>query len=534
MKSLKTRIIASMMATCLVGLWTLSWYISSALQDEMEQLLGAQQLATISLVSEEMNHELADRLIDLESVARTITADMLKDNAPTQASLQNRPVLANRFNAGVYTTRLDGVAIASVPQQLGRLGVNYLDRDYIATALQQGKSSVGEPVIGRRVGIPVIGMAVPIRDGNGVVIGALAGVIDLGAPSFLDRFTTVKIGNTGGLLLVAPKGRLVVTATDKNRIMEKLPPAGVNPVLDRFLAGYEGWAVMTNPQGLEVLAADKRIQTTGWIAASVFPTDEAFAPVQAMQKRFLWGTLVLTLLAGGLAWWTLRHHLNPVFRTAQVIRDMAKGKTDIRPLPTQSEDEVGVLIGGVNHLIETIAQREAALTQSVQTLHVILETTLDGFWRVNAQGALQDVNPTYCRQSGYSREELLTMTIADLEAQEQGADTQAHIGRIVKEGHDQVESTHRRNDGSIWLVEVSTVYSPSNGGEFIAFVRDITERKQAATVLAANEKRLSAILEGAADAIFISDAQGQLPGREPGGSRPAGLHARGVSIQKHT
>ncbi|TAH10025.1 MAG: EAL domain-containing protein [Curvibacter sp.] len=489
-------------------MYVFSWYVSSALKSEMQQQLGAQQLATVTLAAEQVSQELTERLINLESVARTISPSVLRDATATQELLQNSQVLNNHFNAGVFVTLLDGTASASLPVQLGRVGVNYRDRDYIANALQLGKASVGEPVIGRRLGTPVIGMAAPIRDNQGVVMGALAGVIDLNAPSFLDHFATGKIGKTGGFLLVTPKSRLVVTATDKSRVMEQLPKVGVNTVLDRFLAGYEGWEIMKNPQGVEILAADKRIDATGWIAASMLPTAEAFAPVRAMQQRFLWGTLVLTLVAGGTVWWMLRRQLNPLFSAAQIIRDMAGGKTDIRPLPAQRADEVGALIGGVNHLIEAIDQREDALTQSVQTLHVILETTLDGFWRVNAQGALQDVNPTYCRQSGYSREELLTMTIADLEAQEQGADTQAHIGRIVKEGHDQFESTHRRKDGSIWLVEVSTVYSPSNGGEFIAFVRDITERKKAAAVLAANEKRLSAILEGAADAIFVSDAQG--------------------------
>jgi diguanylate cyclase (GGDEF)-like protein/PAS domain S-box-containing protein len=477
MTSLKNRIIASVIAICLMGLWALSWFLSMTLQKDMEQLLGAQQLATVTVVAQEVSQELANRLQDLESVARTIPAETLKDGAATQELLQNRPLLSHRFNAGIYVTRLDGVASASLPADLDRLGVNYLDRDYIRNTLQHGASSVGEPVIGKRLGAPIIGLAAPIRDEQGAVIGALAGVIDLSAPSFLDRFTTHRIGNTGGLQLITPKSRQVVT--DRSQVMEQLPPVGTNLVMDRFLSGYDGWAVMTSPQGVDILSANMRIRETGWIAGSMLPTEEAFAPTRSMQRRFLWGTLLLTLVAGGLVWCMLHHHLRPLVTTTKAIQDMANAKTDLQRLAMDRSDEVGALIKGVNHLIETIAQRESALTQSDQTLRNILDTTLDGFWRANAAGGLVDVNAAYCQQSGFSRDELLSMNIADLEALEQPSDTQQHIGRIVKDGHDQFESVHRRKNGSTWFVGVSTIFSKQNGGEFIAFLRDISDRKQA-------------------------------------------------------
>jgi PAS domain-containing protein len=60
-------------------------------------------------------------------------------------------------------------------------------------------------------------------------------------------------------------------------------------------------------------------------------------------------------------------------------------------------------------------QAENALRTSHETLRGILKTTLDGYWCVNAKGKILDVNQTYCQQSGYTREELLTMQITDLD-----------------------------------------------------------------------------------------------------------------------
>lgn len=65
--------------------------------------------------------------------------------------------------------------------------------------------------------------------------------------------------------------------------------------------------------------------------------------------------------------------------------------------------------------IETRKQIE----DSKELHHTILQTAIDGFWMTDMQGRLVDVNEAYCRMSGYSREELLTMSIPDLEAVKQ-------------------------------------------------------------------------------------------------------------------
>ena len=49
---------------------------------------------------------------------------------------------------------------------------------------------------------------------------------------------------------------------------------------------------------------------------------------------------------------------------------------------------------------------------------VLICTAHDGFWLVDAQGRLLDVNEAYCRLTGYSREQLLAMSISDVEAAE--------------------------------------------------------------------------------------------------------------------
>lgn len=109
----------------------------------------------------------------------------------------------------------------------------------------------------------------------------------------------------------------------------------------------------------------------------------------------------------------------------------------------------------------------------------LLKASIDGFWIYDAEGRFREVNDAYCRLLGYTRDEILALRIPDLEAVERPEETAAHIARILEAGHDRFETRHRAKDGRVVDVEVSVQLIPNSGGLAIAFLRDITERKQA-------------------------------------------------------
>jgi len=150
-------------------------------------------------------------------------------------------------------------------------------------------------------------------------------------------------------------------------------------------------------------------------------------------------------------------------------------------IKTPMFDAGGALIGvlGIARDITERKRAEEALRASEERYRTILQTAIDGFWRVNTKGRLLEVNETYCRMSGYSEQEILAMSIPDLEAAEAVYDIAARIQKIMAQGEDRFESRHRRKDGSIFDVEVSVQYRPAEGGYLVAFLRDITGRKLA-------------------------------------------------------
>jgi len=379
-RSLKTRVTIFTLTIFIVGFWSLAFYSSYSLQHDMEHALGEQQFSTVSIIASGINTDLNDRMIALEKVAARITPAILGNAASMQTFLEDRPALSTMFNAGNLIYDIDGTAIADVPISMGRIGINYADRDFMIEALK-GKSTIGKPVMGKTMATPVFVMATPIRDMEGKVIGVLAGVTNLGVPNFLGKITDNSYGKTGGYLLVSPQIRTIVYATDKTRIMEVLPGTGVNALIDRFIQGYEGSGVVVNPHGIEVLASAKGIPVSGWYIAALIPTKEAFAPVRAMQKRMLLTTIFLTLLAGGLTWWMLKRQLAPVFATIKKLAILSDTDQHPQPLPITSQDEIGELIGGFNHLLKTLGQREmeihrlnAELEQRVINRTALLES----------------------------------------------------------------------------------------------------------------------------------------------------------------
>lgn len=130
--------------------------------------------------------------------------------------------------------------------------------------------------------------------------------------------------------------------------------------------------------------------------------------------------------------------------------------------------------------------------------------SLDGFWVNDAQGRLLDVNDAYCHMIGYSREELLNMRVADVEAAETSAEIAEHIKQIKNTGADRFETRHRRKDGKIIDVEISVNFTSLCGGQAYCFLRDITERKRTE-----EENALKALLlDSTNDSIFLIDLNG--------------------------
>ncbi len=145
------------------------------------------------------------------------------------------------------------------------------------------------------------------------------------------------------------------------------------------------------------------------------------------------------------------------------------------------------------------------LKRAEEKHRIILETALDGFLINDLDGRVLEVNDSYCRMVGYTREELLTMSIPDLEAVERPEKTVQHMKKLTEQGYHRFESRHKSKNGRMIDVGISVNYVDVEGGQVVAFVRDISERKRAEQVLRESEAKYRTLVENIPQKIFLKD-----------------------------
>jgi PAS domain S-box-containing protein len=158
--------------------------------------------------------------------------------------------------------------------------------------------------------------------------------------------------------------------------------------------------------------------------------------------------------------------------------------------------------------IENI-ERERSLQQSELRYKTLLETATDAFFLYDLQGRFMDVNQRACSSLGYTHDELLKMSISDIETGLDPGMLKQLWSKREKSENIQIESVQRRKDGTTFPVEASLgMIQMDNDTLFSVLVRDITERKKAeAEIIAAKYEAESA---NHAKSVFLSSMSHEL------------------------
>ncbi len=507
-RSLKTRITLSTLAIFLAGIWSLSFYASDVLRDDMTAMLGEQQVAAVSAAVAAIDGELDQRLRPLATLAGMLTHLPPSEWGLLQGYLDTRPVLVSLFNGGFIVYGRDGLPMHADGLPVGPVPGLPVAADAIQAALQRGEASVGQTTFYPPLQAPVFPVAVPIVDAQGAVAGVLVGLTNLQRRNFLDRITDNRYAKTGAYLVSEPGARQVVTASDKTRILETLPPPGADPVADYLLQRHEGFSLLRNRQGMDVLVSSKQVSESGWTVAAVLPTNVAFAPIRTMQQRMLLATLGLTVLAGLCTWWLLRRQLAPMLEAVNTLArlaDPAQRNQPLQPLAIHQHDEVGELIAGLNHLLATLGQREHALRDSEERFRTLVEWSPDAVV-VHVQGCIVYANPAALAL--YAASEPAQLVGQPIVAQLHPASValvRQRVKHVAETGQNIGVAALQiyKLDGALMDVEAQSASIRFDGARAVHTVlRDITTRKKDEV-----ELRIAATAFESLQGMLVTDAQ---------------------------
>jgi diguanylate cyclase (GGDEF)-like protein/PAS domain S-box-containing protein len=141
-------------------------------------------------------------------------------------------------------------------------------------------------------------------------------------------------------------------------------------------------------------------------------------------------------------------------------------------LPALTAIGLGCFLALTGSLISMLRLRERA-----SNAEKALDSTNDGYWILSPTGAFIDVNQGYCRMMGYTRDEVMLMSIADFEAVARTEQIQAQIQGILNSGRQTFETRHRHRNGD-W-VDLEITVSGVDGRYVVALLRNVSDRRLA-------------------------------------------------------
>jgi len=137
-----------------------------------------------------------------------------------------------------------------------------------------------------------------------------------------------------------------------------------------------------------------------------------------------------------------------------------------------------LLLGGLACLLPAVPLLWRLLRLSGRGFYAAkaIEASGDGYWILDLEGNFVEVNDSYCRMMGFSRDEVMTMSIADFEAVANTTQIQGQLRRIMAVGQENFETRHRHRNGD-W-VDLQVRATGVDGRHIVALLRNVSDRKK--------------------------------------------------------
>ncbi|MFC4930201.1 sensor domain-containing diguanylate cyclase [Massilia sp. GCM10023247] len=387
-------------------------------------------------------------------------------------------------------------------------------------------------------------IAFPYRAPNGTIAGVFGTHLSWQWASEIERSVLRPLAerkgvdtfilSKNGVVLLGPEQYLDQTlaqesfaraAREKNGSVIETWPDG-----RRYLVGYSQSRGHESYPGL------------GWVVVVRQPLDEAFAPVDELRNKILWSGLFAAALVSLLVWIFARRITQPLVRITRWAEALRAG--DARELPAIHSrlTEVQILHSTLNALLSKLLANEQGLRELNATLETrvaerttelhdaveetrkgehrvkaIIDTALDAFVGVDAQGRITDWNPRAQEIFGWTRDDIVGRTVFEtisplhLRAAHEAGMQRFASGASSDIAGRRLQMSALRRDGEEFPVEMTIGLINAGDTHFFGtFIQDISVRKAIEDELARERELLNAVLDSIDVGVAVCSQAGEL------------------------
>src|SRR5262249_33033175 len=272
--STKTATVTSLLfLVAIVGVGAASLH---TFRKQLMSVMMEEQDTLINRVADNLDQKLLALQRVLTLSANEITEADVASSEAAQRYLDTNTGLYAAIDRSTFLFTPEGIQLAERPFRPNRRGSNASIRPYMRDTIRTLKPVISEPFM-TNVGDSnmVLVLTNPVFAKDGRMIAILTGSLGLTHPGMLGNIAKTVIGKTGYLFIVTEDGKLIMHP-DRKRLSQPAFALGENALFDRAIKGFQGTEETVDATGREVLVSYKRVPSSNWIVAAVYPKDEAF------------------------------------------------------------------------------------------------------------------------------------------------------------------------------------------------------------------------------------------------------------------
>ena len=465
--------------------------------------------------SMDLAKQFADHHGDIVLQTRTIMETLsnvnglITNNRAETKVLLEKIINLNPQYAYITIAGIDGQLIASTSTD--DTSINFSDRDQFIKAKTEGAFTIGNSVISRTTGKPVLPFAAPVKSNNGQIIG----VILVGYPveEYVNYFEKINMASDSRFVIFNEQGIRLLRYPRRNVSIEGQP---LIPNVWKIISGpsNEGSFETYDQTGLYITFSYVKVPTKlneksylGVIVGILTPNYYTSSGV--LLGKILFAILLTTACAVIVSNLVTKYIVTKGLMDISYVLENYVGYADIKKI---------INVSGCKEVMQvskSLFDMSAALESSTKYLKIetsrlkcLLETAIDGIHVIDAEGNLVICSPSFAAMLGYTEEEIVGLNVGKWDASIPIEEITSKIYNLVKH-QAAFETKHRRKDGTVFDVEISARSIELDDKLLLyASSRDLTERKQVEAAVRDSNERYRIVVQTANEGVWILDRNG--------------------------